>query len=96
MKRTIVAGPGWYAVTEDGVLMEYLQEEKDDGSGTILLGRVGRLMPALNCAFVDIGRKKNGFLPLDEESGSFTGGKPRSGETMLLQIKRKPVRKARI
>ena len=88
MKRTIVAGPGWYAVTEDGVLMEYLQEEKDDGSGTILFGRVGRLMPALNCAFVDIGRKKNGFLPLDEESGSFTGGKLRSGETMLLQIKK--------
>ncbi len=88
MKRTIVAGPGYYAVIEDGMLMEYLQEEKDDGSGTILLGRVGRLMPGLNCAFVDIGRKKNGFLPLDEESSSFTGGKLRSGETMLLQIKK--------
>ncbi len=88
MKRTIIAGPDWYAVTEDSVLMEYLQKGKEDGSGAILLGRVGRLMPGLNCAFVDIGRKKHGFLPLDEESGSFTGGKPKSGETMLLQIKK--------
>lgn len=88
MKRTIIAGPGWYAVTEDGMLMEFLAQGADDGSGTILLGRVGRLMPGLNCAFVDIGRKKYGFLPLDEESSSFTGGKPRSGETMLLQIKK--------
>ena len=88
MKRMIIAGPGWYAVTEDGMLMEFLSQGADDGSGTILLGRVGRLMPGLNCAFVDIGRKKNGFLPLDEESGSFTGGKPQSGETLLLQIKK--------
>lgn len=88
MKRTIIAGPDWYAVTEDGMLVEYLPQGTEDGSGTILLGRIGRLMPGLNCAFVDIGRKKNGFLPLDEENSSFTGGKPRSGETLLLQIKK--------
>lgn len=88
MKRIIISGPGWYAVTEDGMLMEYFPENPDDGSGTILLGRVGRLMPGLECAFVDIGRQKNGFLPLNEESSSFTGGKPRSGEMMLLQIKK--------
>ena len=64
MKRTIIAGPDWYAVTEDGMLVEYLPQGTEDGSGTILLGRIGRLMPGLNCAFVDIGRKKNGFLPL--------------------------------
>ena len=88
MKREIVTGPGWYAVTEDGILMEYISESSDDWCGTILLGKIGRLMSGLNCAFVDIGRKKNGFLPLDEESSSFTGENVRSGETILLQIKK--------
>lgn len=88
MKRTIITGPGYCAVTEDGKLMEYIPLEKADQSGVILLGRIDRMMPGLNCAFVDIGRKKSGFLPAEEESGSFTGGKIRSGETMLLQIKK--------
>ena len=88
MKRTIIAGPGWYAVTEDGKLMEFIPSETENISGSILTGRVGRLMPGMNCAFIEIGRKKNGFLPLDEESGSFTGAPVRSGETLLLQVKK--------
>ena len=88
MKRTIINGPGYCAVTEDGKLVEFLQDDPEDQSGTILLGRVDRLMPGMNCAFVDIGRKKNGFLPMDEESGSFSDGKIRSGESLLLQIKK--------
>ena len=88
MKRTIVKGPDFCAVTEEGVLMEYIPTDAGEQSGTILLGRTERLMPGMNCAFVDIGRKRSGFLPLDENSGSFTGGKIRSGETMILQIKK--------
>ena len=88
MKRTIIAGPGWYAVTEDGKLMEFIPSETENISGSILTGRVGRLMPGMNCAFIEIGRKKNGFLPLDEESGSFTGAPVRSGETLLLQVRK--------
>ena len=88
MKRIILNGSGYCAVTEDGKLMEYIPEDPADQSGVILLGKIGRLMPGLNCAFVDIGRKKNGFLPLDEESGTFSGGKIRSGETLLLQVKK--------
>ena len=88
MKRTIIAGSGWYAVTEDGRLMEYIPSGMESVSGSILTGRVGRLMPGMNCAFIEIGRKKNGFLPLDEESSSFTGGPVRSGETLLLQIRK--------
>ena len=88
MKRTIISGPGYSAVTEDGKLMEFLREDPEDQSGMILLGRIDRLMPGMNCAFVDIGRRKNGFLPLDEESESFSGGRIRSGETLLLQIRK--------
>ena len=88
MKRTIIAGSGWCAVTEDGRLMEYIPSGTESVSGMILTGRVGRLMPGMNCAFIEIGRKKNGFLPLDEESNSFTGGPVRSGETLLLQVRK--------
>ena len=86
--RKIISGAGFYAVTEDGKLVEYIPAESDDRSGSVLLGRIDRLMPGMNCAFVDIGRKKNGFLPLDEGSGSFTGGAVRSGETLILQVKK--------
>lgn len=88
MNRKIISGPGYCAVTEDGRLMEFFSEDSGDRSGMILLGRIGRIMPGMNCAFVDIGRKKNGFLPSDEESDSFAGGKIRSGDTLLLQIKK--------
>lgn len=88
MKRTIIAGSDWFAVTEDDKLMEYIPSGMENISGSILIGRVGRLMPGMNCAFVEIGRKKDGFLPLYEESGSFIGDPVRSGEQLLLQIKK--------
>ena len=88
MVRKIISGPGFYAVTEDGVLVEYIPNDPSDQCGDILLGKTDRLMPGMNCAFVDIGRKKSGFLPLDENSASFTGGKIRSGESMTVQVKK--------
>ena len=88
MKRTIIAGTDWCAVTEDGRLMEYIPAGTESVSGSILMGRVGRLMPGMKCAFIEIGRKKNGFLPLDEGSITFTGGPVRSGETLLVQIRK--------
>ena len=88
MKRQIIKGPGYCAVMEDGLLMEYLATEQTDQCGDILLGRVDRMMPGMKCAFVDIGRKRSGFLPLDEESNSFTGAPMRSGDMMILQIKK--------
>ena len=89
MKRIIVKGPDFCAVTEDGILVEYVPMNNGEQSGAILLGRTDRLMPGMNCAFVDIGRKKSGFLPLDENSGSFTGKKIRSGETMIFRSRKK-------
>jgi len=88
MKRTILKGPDFCAVTEDGRLVEYIPLDPKEQSGDILLGRVDRLMPGMNCAFVDIGRKKNGFLPLEENGKTFQEGKPKSGETLILQIRK--------
>lgn len=88
MNRKILSGPDFCAVKEDGKLVEYISLSDDDKCGDILLGRIGRIMSGMQCAFVDIGRKKEGFLPLNENSRSFTGEQIRSGDTVLLQIKK--------
>ena len=54
------------AVLEDSKLVEVQQEpQEQEGSfavGNIYLGRVKKLMPALNAAFVNVGHKKDAFL----------------------------------
>ena len=52
------------AVLEDKKLVE-LQQESQDVSfsvGNIYMGKVKKLMPALNAAFVNVGHKKDAFL----------------------------------
>ena len=88
MKRIIYKNAAFCAVSEDGVLVEYLPTESADRTGDVLVGRVERMMPGLSCAFVDIGRRKSGFLPLEEKSRSFTGGPLHSGEYVPVQIRR--------
>ena len=75
MKRTIIRGTGYCAVTEDGILVEYIPMMPSDQYGDILLAKTGRVMPGINCAFMDIGRKRQGFLPLTEVSDSYSGKK---------------------
>ena len=88
MKRLIIKGPDFCAVTENGILTEYIPEEREDKCGVILLGKIERMMPGMNCAFVNIGRKKDGFLPLDENSNSFSGITVKSGDMVILQIRK--------
>ena len=87
-ERQILLGPDFTAVVENDYLTEFIRLGREDQSGDILLGKVDRLMPGLDCAFVNIGREKAGFLPLKEDSRSFSAPPPRSGETLLLQIKK--------
>ena len=49
---------------EDGKLAEYQRESQNAtfSVGNIYLGRVKKLMPGLNAAFVDVGSEKEGFL----------------------------------
>ena len=88
MERMILNGPDFCAVTEDGRLAEFFPKDETEQSGDILLGRIDRMMPGMNCSFADIGRKKNGFLPMEEDSRTFQGKTFRSGETMILQIRK--------
>jgi ribonuclease G len=52
------------ALLEDGKLVELHHEEtsNDFAVGDIFLGKIRKLMPGLNAAFVDIGHKKDAFL----------------------------------
>jgi len=88
MRRIIWKGADFCAAEEDGVLTEYLRTETEDHAGEILLGKVDRIMSALGCAFVDIGRKKAGFLPLKENSLSFAGEALKSGMRIPVQIRK--------
>ncbi len=52
------------AITENGKLVEYYVERKKEKGyvGNIYKGKVERVLPGLQSAFVDIGLEKNGFL----------------------------------
>jgi ribonuclease G len=63
----IAAGPGEWRATwvEDGEAIELYVERGDTRTpGSIHLGRVVRVVRALDAAFVDIGDERPGFLPL--------------------------------
>ena len=87
MERVIYRGPGFCAVVEDGTLVEYLERDASQG-GDIIGGTVERMMPGISGAFVSIGRKKAGFLPLREMSNSFAGEPLRSGMRIPVQVKK--------
>lgn len=88
MERIIYRGPGFCAVQEDGILVEYLDTDKNQQYGDIILGRTERMMPGIGCAFVNIGRKLSGFLPLQENSLTFSGPELCSGMSAAVQIKK--------
>ena len=88
ISRKIISGKGYCAVVEDGFLVEYIPFDTEDRSGEILLGKAERIMAGTQSAFVDIGRRKSGFLPLEEQSRSYQGTRVRSGETMILQVRK--------
>lgn len=88
MERHIYVNTDFCAVEENRRLVEYIPVRNDDQTGEILYGRINRIMSGLQAAFVDIGRKKDGFLPLSENSNSFIGGSIKSGDRVLVQIRK--------
>jgi Ribonuclease G/E len=85
----IASGPGEWraALVEDGEPVE-LRVERGDGveAGSIHLGRVVRLLPALGAAQVDIGGTRPTFLP---QSQIFPRGRRLAeGERIIVQIRR--------
>jgi Ribonuclease G/E len=91
MRRELLisAGPGEWraALVEDGAPVE-LRVERGDGAeaGSIHLGRVVRLLPALGAALVEIGGERPAFLPQSEIFPRFR--RLDEGERVVAQIRR--------
>lgn len=81
------------ALLQNGSLWAYDRREEETSGlvGALLLGRVERVLPDVKAAFVDIGRKLNGFLPI-RESDSFhaqNGKAPLiTGNDVIVQVKK--------
>jgi ribonuclease G len=85
----ISAGPGEWraALLEGGAVVELFVERGDRSeTGSIYLGRVHRLVPALGAALVDIGGDRPVFLPQNEVMPR--GKRLHEGERVLVQIRR--------
>ncbi len=52
-------------------------------AGAIFLGRVARIEPSLQVAFVEIGQERPGMLPLKKQ-----GRQPTEGEAIVVQVRR--------
>ncbi len=61
------------AVVEDGILREIFIEStmKEQIKGNIYRGKISRIEKGLNAVFVEIGRDKNGFLPMHDMNLAF-------------------------
>ena len=85
----IAAGPGEWraALLEDGVPVELFVERGDRSeAGSIHLGRVRGLLPALGAMLVDIGGDRPAFLPAREVFPR--GRRLDEGERVIVQIHR--------
>ncbi len=60
------------AITEDGKLAEYFLDtpDKDRNVGDIYLGKVGKVIPGIRAAFIDIGFQQDAFLHFSDIGSS--------------------------
>ena len=91
MRRELViaAGPGEWraALVEDGQPVELLVERGEGmEAGSLYLGRVFRLLPALGAALVDIGGERPAFLSHDDIAPR--GRRLDEGERVVVEIRR--------
>lgn len=70
------------ALMDKGQLMEVYVENRFDKSlvGNIYLGRVVNVVRSMSAAFIDIGEKKNAYMPLNDQL--------KNGQEILVQVKR--------
>ena len=81
-----------YVLLEDKEPVELRLEKKNSVNliGSIYKGKVKKLVPYMNAAFVDIGEEKEAFLPLkDVEEGC---SQLNVGSELLLQLKRTAIK----
>lgn len=72
------------AVKEDGKLEQcFIEEDNDIYSGQIYKGVVKNIVPAIKCAFVDIGENKSAYLYMDSKLNNLNIKK---GEELLVEV----------
>lgn len=93
------------AYLEDGILKEYYEEKEDKKrlEGNIYVGKVTKVLPGMQAAFVDIGEEKNAFLHIKDllpKKSNITGNKEeclgkykikdyiKQNQMILLQVKK--------
>src|ERR687895_2674981 len=66
------------AIMEDGLLAEFLIERKEERgiAGNIYKGRVERVLPGMQAAFVNIGLEKSAYLHVSDVRGTPDDIKP--------------------
>ena len=94
------------AIVENGALQEVcIERERSRGIvGNIYKGRVNRVLPGMEAAFIDIGLEKAGFLHVSDidsgagsEDGAAAAARPsvgellREGQTLLVQVVKDPM-----
>ena len=94
------------AIVENGALQEVcIERERSRGIvGNIYKGKINRVLPGMEAAFVDIGLEKAGFLHVSDidlgngdDDGNDNGSRPpinellREGETLLVQAVKDPM-----
>lgn len=78
------------AIFEDGSLVEYIPSS-DEGSrtlvGNVYLGRVSKLAPGVEAAFVNLGLEADGFLPEVE----WPPERIKAGQAVVVQVQKDPI-----
>ena len=86
------------AITATGVVQELLIERSASRGlvGNIYLGRVARVLPGMQSAFIDIGMERAAFLHVADIRGSREAERPiekllAEGENVLVQVVKEPI-----
>ena len=58
--------------------------EKEEKKGNIYKGRIARVEPSLEAAFVDFGAERHGFLPLEDVSREYFLKEPEQGQPLNI------------
>lgn len=84
-------------LVEDGVPVEIAFEENQKTMGNIYIGRVMQIQSHLNSVFVDIGQRRNAFLPMsevvcfEETAKRLECSSIRQGQEIIVQVTKDPL-----
>lgn len=86
------------ALVENGVAQEVFIERSESLGivGNIYQGKVSRVLPGMQAAFVDIGQERAAFIHAGDidpnaDSGASIGGLVREGQSLMVQVVKDPI-----